>query len=314
MNQPMDKPRVMVTGGNGFIGRAAVTALLDSGADVIGTYRGDQKPELTHEKLSWAQADLTTRAGIEAVLSNHQPTHLLALAWYMGPGNQQALENFRWIQHSIDLLFEFSKAGGQRVVFCGSCMEYDWSEEKKLNETDTPLRPDSEYGAAKSALFTAYGPLCRKLELSAAWARPFFLYGPEENRRRLVADVIVSLLEGREALCTEGLQKRDFLHSGDVGRAMSELLLSDIEGPLNIGSGTATAVAEVVKEIGRQIGRPELLRLGARESRPGDPPLVEADTTKLHSTLNWQPRFDLNEGLADTIAWWRKELEKEGLK
>lgn len=301
---------MLVTGAGGFIGRAAVAALTAAGCDVIGTYRGVHAPEFAADGLVWDRVDLTRRDEIEALCARHRPSHLLALAWYMGPGNQQALENFRWLQHSIDLLFAFAEAGGHRAVFCGSCMEYDWSRPVKLNETETPLRPGSEYGAAKAALFTAFGPLCGKLGLSGAWARPFFLYGPGENRRRLVADVIVSLLEGREALCTEGLQKRDFLHSADVGDAVAQLLLSEIEGPLNIGSGTAVAVAEVVHEIGRQIDRSELIRLGARETRPGDPPLVEADIARLRETLGWRPAFDLPSGIADTINWWRKELKK----
>ena len=304
------KPTVLVTGATGFIGRASCSALHQAGCTVIGTYRGATAPE-GMDYVTWVAADLTQKDSITALMQQQRPSHLLALAWYMGPGNQQALENFHWLQHSIDLLFEFAHAGGQRVTFCGSCMEYDWSQPIKLHESNTPLQPASEYGAAKAALFTAYIPLCHKLDLSASWARPFFLYGPGENPRRLASDVIISLLEGREALCTHGRQKRDFLHVADVADALVQLLLSDLEGPLNIGSGHAIALADLVGEVGRQIGASELIRLGARDARPDDPPLVEADVTRLRETLGWTPKFDLKAGLADTIRWWRNELKKD---
>ena len=304
------KPTVLVTGATGFIGRASCSALHQAGCTVIGTYRGATAPE-GMDYVTWVAADLTQKDSIATLMQQQRPSHLLALAWYMGPGNQQALENFHWLQHSIDLLFEFARAGGQRVTFCGSCMEYDWSQPIKLHESNTPLQPASEYGAAKAALFTAYTPLCHKLDLSASWARPFFLYGPGENPRRLASDVIISLLEGREALCTHGRQKRDFLHVADVADALVQLLLSDLEGPLNIGSGHAIALADLVGEVGRQIGASELIRLGARDARPDDPPLVEADVTRLRETLGWTPKFDLKAGLADTIRWWRNELKKD---
>ncbi|WP_157769963.1 NAD-dependent epimerase/dehydratase family protein [Ruegeria profundi] len=304
------KTTVMVTGAGGFIGRAAVQALARQGHRVIATYRSDPCPKI-YGDVHWVKLDVTNTSDVSAIIHLHRPSHLLALAWYMGPGNQQSPENFRWIQHSIDLLFAFSSAGGKRVTFCGSCMEYDWSGTDKLREDSTPISPATEYGAAKAALFTAFGPMCKALDLSGSWARPFFLYGPGENPRRLAADVIRSLLQGQEALCTHGQQKRDFLHVDDVATAMVALLLSDLQGPVNIGSGTAIPLADLIHEIGRQTKADDLIRLGAREARPGDPPLVEADITRLHDQLKWTPRFTLKTGIADTIAWWRREIVRE---
>ncbi|MEM8787558.1 MAG: NAD(P)-dependent oxidoreductase [Pseudomonadota bacterium] len=295
---------VLVTGGAGFIGRATLAALAARGQHAVGTYRGDAPPAL--DGVRWVKCDMSDRAAVAATMAEVKPSHLIALAWYMGPGNQQAVENFQWIGQSIDMLMDFAGQGGSRVIFCGSCMEYDWSREVKLSETETPLTPHTEYGAAKAALSQAFGSLCAKLGLSGAWARPFFLYGPGENPRRLAADVILSLLDGREALCTDGTQRRDFLHVGDVADAMVTLLDSDVTGPMNVGSGQAVPLKVLIEEIGRQTGRGDLIRLGAREGRPGDPPLVEADTAHLSGTLGWTPKFDLSTGIADTIDWWRR--------
>ena len=306
---PEARRRVLVTGATGFIGSACLDPLLKAGYQVTGTYRSNTPPAPV-PGVTWARADLTKPAEISALMDHHRPTHLLALAWHMGPGNQQAPDNFRWLQHSIDLLFAFAKAGGRRMVFCGSCAEYDWTGAAPLHETSTALRPATEYGAAKAALFMAYGSLAARLGLSGAWARPFFLYGPGEDPRRLAADVIISLLEGHEARCTHGRQQRDFLHVADAGRALAALLDSTLEGPVNIASGTAIPLGDLVHEAGRQIGASDLVRLGARAARPDDPPLVAADVSRLTKELGWRPRFNLETGLADTIDWWRNHLQK----
>lgn len=300
--------RVLVTGATGFLGRAVLRALREQGSAVIGTHRGRTAADAPAEVI-WAETDLTDPAAIATLFETHRPTHLLALAWYMGPGAQQAVENFTWLARSVDLLGAFAAHGGRRVAFCGSCMEYDWRLEEPFVEDVSSIAAQTEYGVAKASLYKAFFPYCAKLGLSGAWGRPYFLYGPGEAPHRLAADVIISLLEGREALCTHGRQKRDFLHVDDVADAMLRLLFSDYEGPLNIGSGRAIALAELIGEVGRQLGRPELIRLGARETRAGDPDLVEADTTRLRQTLGWTPRFDLETGIADTIAWWKRELE-----
>jgi nucleoside-diphosphate-sugar epimerase len=261
--------------------------------------------------VDWRKADLTNPGEIAALMEGVRPSHLLALAWPMGPDTRYSAENYRWLQHSLELLFAFAQAGGKRAVFGSSCAEYDWTGDEKLHETRSLLRPACDYGAAKSALFAAYGPMAARLGFSAAWARIFFLYGPRENRTRLAGDVIASLFEGREVPCSEGMQQRDFMHVGDAGRALAMLLDSDVTGPVNIGSGRAIPVAGLIREAARQIGRPELIRFGARPSRADDAPIVEADNTRLRSEVGFAPHFNLETGLADTIDWWRTELKRE---
>jgi nucleoside-diphosphate-sugar epimerase len=142
-------------------------------------------------------------------------------------------------------------------------------------------------------------------DLSAAWGRIFFQYGPDEHPERLVASVIRSLLQGREAPCSHGRQVRSFLHVADVGSAFAALLDGPVAGAVNIGSGTSMSIADLLHEIGRQIGRPELLRLGARAAPPTEPPVLVPDVARLRTEVGWQPRFSVPEGIADTIAWWR---------
>jgi nucleoside-diphosphate-sugar epimerase len=187
------------------------------------------------------------------------------------------------------------------VVAAGSCAEYQ-SQDGACVEDETPCRPSTLYGVCKNAVQEILRAYCRLTGLSSAWGRIFFLYGPAEHPDRLVASVIRALLAGRKARCTDGLQVRDFLHVQDVADAFVALLDSDVTGPVNIASGRAVEVRTVVRTIARQLGRPELVELGAVPSRPGEPAAIVADTRRLEREVGFRPTLGLEEGLARTIA------------
>jgi nucleoside-diphosphate-sugar epimerase len=137
-----------------------------------------------------------------------------------------------------------------------------------------------------------------------AWGRVFFLYGPHEAPGRLVSDVIQSLIERREAHCSDGTQQRDFMHVVDVGRAFAAVLDSDCTGPVNIASGVCVPVRSVVSTIGLLTQASDLIRFGAA-NRPNEPPRLAASIDILHDRLGFRPRYDLESGLANTVDWWR---------
>jgi nucleoside-diphosphate-sugar epimerase len=139
----------------------------------------------------------------------------------------------------------------------------------------------------------------------------FFLYGPNEHPDRLVSSVIRSLLQGQEARCSHGRQIRDYLHVQDVADAIVSVLDSSVEGPINIGSGTAVTLRDIIVTIGRTLGREDLIQLGAIPSRANDAPLVVADIERLTTEVKWQPSYSLEAGLAHTIDWWRRKLAQD---
>lgn len=209
---------------------------------------------------------------------------------------------------SLALLQAFAEQGGRRVVMAGSCAEYDW-EHGRCMEDVTPRTPATVYGTCKNALQDMLAVYARQYDLSSAWGRVFFLYGPHEYPSRLVALVIRSLLRGQPALCSSGEQVRDFLYVSDVASAFVALLDSKVQGPVNIASGEAMTIRNVVAETAMKLGCPELLRLGARAPSTQEPPILLADVRRLKEEVGWRPGFDLNRGLDATIAWWREQLK-----
>lgn len=283
--------RVLVTGATGFIGRHAVTALRERGHQVAA--------------VSSRDVDLLDPEGPRRLVEAHRPEVLLHLAWYAEPGAfWTSVENVRWVEASLRLVRSFAAADGRRMVLAGTCAEYEWWGDGNLREGVTPLRPATLYGAAKDGLRTIAEALCAEEGVGFAWGRIFFLYGPAEDARRLVASVARALTHGEEALTSHGRQLRDFLHVADVGAAFGALVDSEVTGPVNVASGEAREIGEVVRLIAKAAGREDLLRVGALPERPGDPPRIVADITRLRDEVGWQPSRSLDEGIAETVAWW----------
>jgi nucleoside-diphosphate-sugar epimerase len=307
---------VLVSGAGGFIGRWSVPRLIASGYEVhavVGRSAGREPPE----QLRGAEihrADLLDPDAVQTMMALVKPTHLLHFAWIATPGVYwTSPENHRWLAASQHLLQCFRDSGGVRAVMAGSSAEYDWSQVGVCDERSSPLADDGSatptpYAECKIAMQKALERFGSDHGISAAWGRIFFQFGPGEHEARLVASVIASLLSGREAPCTHGRQIRSFLHVADVGSAFAALLDSDAVGPVNVGSGDRISIAELLGQIALQIGRPELLRLGARAAPPSEPPLLVPKVQRLCHEVGWRPQFTLRDGIADTIAWWRRKL------
>jgi nucleoside-diphosphate-sugar epimerase len=212
----------------------------------------------------------------------------------------------------LDLAEAFAEAGGVRAVVAGTCAEYDWSEGVCSEET-TRLNPVSIYGASKMSLQLCLRGLWKSSGPDLCWGRIFFPYGPGEDDRKLVASVCRSLMSGAMAECSAGNQQRDFIHAGDVASALVSLLATDVEGPVNIGSGAAVSVRNLVGAVAERMGAPGRVRFGSVKRDDESAPLVVADISRLLAT-GWTPEFTLESGITDTVKWWlaNEELAHAG--
>jgi nucleoside-diphosphate-sugar epimerase len=310
---------VLLTGGGGFVGSRTIEPLLAAGYEVhtLSRTHNDQPGVIHHD------VDLLDDEATASTVAEVAAEHLLHLAWYTEHGRFWASpDNLVWVGASLRLLRAFTEAGGRRAVIAGTCAEYDWTtayerctELPRPGEDDaTPLRPSTLYGATKHATHVAARAYARDVGLSLAWGRIFLLYGPGEDQRRLVPVVARALLQGQEAPTSEGSQVRDVMHVDDVARGFVAVLDSTIEGPVNIASGEAVSIRDVLRLIADAAGRPELLRIGAVPQRAGEPERLVADVRRLQDDVGFRSSLALEDGIAEAVARWGAELGKEAAR
>jgi nucleoside-diphosphate-sugar epimerase len=297
--------RVLITGASGFIGRHCLQPLLDRGYEVHAVAR---QPSQFSSGVHWRSADLLEKGAAAAIARSVAATHLLHLAWCAAPADYLTNPaNRQWAAVTLELAKAFISAGGERFIGAGSCAEYASSLTPCAEDT-TRLHPMSLYGESKVTTYRQLAALAEITSLSFAWGRIFLPYGPYQAPARLIPAVITALLQQLPIPCPAGDQMRDFIHVQDVADAFVALLDSELTGACNFGSGWAVSVRDLVILIARLVAGENALHFDTLPRRGAEPAFIVADTRRVHTEVGWRPRLTLEDGLAQTIAWWRSNL------
>lgn len=299
--------RVLVTGASGFIGRACLAPLQQSGFEVHAVSTQERADA---NGIRWHRVDLL-ESGATELLETLRPSHLLHLAWCAKPGEFWASEdNFLWLTASQDLFRSFYATGGKRALGVGTCAEYQWVE-SDCDEQLTPPHPDTIYGRCKLAASLILEAAASAAGGSAAWARLFLPYGPGEPASRFLPSLVHGLLNNSPVPCSHGNQVRDLIFVDDAARGLVALLCCKATGTFNLGTGQAASLRQVADLVITRLGHRELVQFGARPAPTGDPQRVVANMTRTISATGWQPTVSLEQGIDHTIAHWRKQLHFE---
>ena len=247
--------------------------------------------------------DLFDEKAVSQLLDYLRPTDLIHLAWFTEPAEfWQSPLNLMWESRSLHLFASFISNGGGRIVGAGSCAEYEWGAEV-LEEGTTPEFPATPYGTAKLSLKRRTEALATEAGIGFSWARFFFLFGPHERKERFVSSIIDPLLRDDMAYCHSGSLIRDFLYVEDAGDAVAALAMSNVQGAVNVGSGIASRLGDVAKDIGMAMHAAHLVHIAPDDPAGTQPKAVVADVSRLTREVGWAPRYTQHDALKRTIAW-----------
>jgi nucleoside-diphosphate-sugar epimerase len=301
--------KILLTGATGFIGSHTLNILFQNGYEVHAVT--SKVNTSLNPNVIWHQVNLFDNNKVKDLLKNIMPSYLMHLAWYAEPGKYiNGKENLKWLQSSIEMLQSFINFGGKKVVFAGTCFEYDLKY-GYLQEAITPSIPNCLYGACKLSFESIAQMYCGMNNISFASGRIFYLFGEGENKNRIIPYVINSLLNDSIANCSHGNQIRDFLSVRDVALALVAILESETKGIVNIGSGNPIKLGDLLLTIGEKLQRVELINLGAVKTPMNEPSMIVAENKKLIEETSWKQTYSIEEELDITIEWWKEQRKSK---
>jgi GDP-4-dehydro-6-deoxy-D-mannose reductase len=315
--------RILVTGVTGFAGGALAEALLERGdVQVFGLSRGGAWPALWSHlagRVPLHKADLHDPQSIEYVMRHVQPARVFHLAGYAQVGRSFHEPDAAWAGNltvTRALYDGVARWGGKpRILFVGSGMIYgDTTSADEVQSEDTPLRPNSPYGASKAAADLASYQYTRHPGLDIVRARPFNHIGPGQAAGFAIADFarqIVAIERGQQppVLETGNLSpRRDLTDVRDMAAAYLLLMDKGRTGEAyNIASGPLHSIQSVLDRLLALSPAKVEVRQRATLVRSTELVGVKVDTTKLRQETGWSPRYALDETLRDTLAFWRRQ-------
>jgi dTDP-glucose 4,6-dehydratase len=211
----------------------------------------------------------------------------------------------------------------ERFIHISTSEVYGTAEYIPMDENH-PLNARSPYAAAKVGADRLVYSYCCTFNVPAVILRPFNNYGPGQHLEKLIPRFITSAIKSEPlTIHGSGQQKRDWIHTSDMARAIDAALhLENFESikhqVINIGSGTATSIMEIAKIVLQQFDLPTS-QLQFVSDRPGQVDIHLSSTEKAKALLNWNATIALEEGIHQTIEWYKnhpeiwQKMEKDAL-
>ena len=316
------QPRVLVTGGSGFLGSHLCERLLERGANVLcldnfftGT-RQNVEHLLDHKHFELIRHDVTFPYYVEV-------DEIYNLACPASPIHYQhdPVQTTKTSVHGAINMLGLAKRVKAKILQASTSEVYGDPNVHPQTEDYwghvNPIGPRSCYDEGKRCAETLFFDYHRQHKLRIKVARIFNTYGPRmhPNDGRVVSNFIVQSLLNRDiTVYGEGSQTRSFCYVDDLVDGLMRLMGTGdaVTGPINIGNPTEFTILELATMVIEMTGsRSKIVRRPLPEN---DPRQRRPDISKAQEHLGWQPKTQLQEGLARTIAYFEQLLTQEGIK
>jgi GDP-4-dehydro-6-deoxy-D-mannose reductase len=318
--------RALVTGVNGFVGGHLVDQLHEHGDVVVGLSLHTTWPpgrETLAQSVRLEPCDLAT-VGLEALtdlVGRKKPEAIYHLAAQSNPQASLADPQGTWSANLLGTLnlLEAVKAAKltplPRIVLVGTGVSYGNPAPEFLPVTEAcPVRPNNPYAASKAAVDLLGVQNFLTDGLPVLMARPFNHSGPGQADLYALSSFAKQVAEieaGRRARIEVGNLNvvRDFTDVRDIVRAYRLLVERGRAGEIyNIGSTRDVSLAAMLEVLRGLARTPIEVHVDPARLRPVDQPRLLADASKLKADTGWEPRYSIEQTLADMLNWWRERL------
>jgi CDP-glucose 4,6-dehydratase len=316
-----DRP-VFVTGATGLVGGWVVRRLLDAGADVVCLVRdwvpqSDLIQNRLIDRVKLVRGDVGHQSLLERALGEYEIDTVIHLAaqTIVGIANRNPISTFKSNIEGTWVLLEACRRSPmvKQIVVASSDKAYGDHEDLPYDE-NTPLQGRHPYDVSKSCSDLIAQSYATTYGLPVVVTRCGNFYGGGDlNWNRIVPGTVRSVLRGkRPVIRSDGNYIRDYFYVED-GAAAYVLLAEKLAAnpklageTFNFSNEIQVSVLEIVQQILQLMGsdlQPEILNQTSNEIRH-----QYLSAAKAQQVLGWQPLFNLNEGLQQTISWYRDFL------
>jgi len=312
--------QVLVTGGCGFIGSNFVRRLLqgDPSVSVVNfdslTYAGNLTNLADiegHPRYRFIKGDITDRAAVDAALVG--VAHVIHFA-AESHVDRSILDSGPFVRTNIvgtQILLDAARAAKvERFVHVSTDEVYGTLGATGLFTEETPLSPNSPYSASKAGSDLLVRAYHHTFGMDVVTTRCSNNYGPWQFPEKLIPLFISNLLADQSVpVYGDGMQIRDWIHVSDHCSGVEAAWRKGRSGEVyNFGGRCEKANIELTKLLLQLLGKPEtLIRYVA--DRPGHDRRYAIDCSKAEAELGWVPEMTFDEGIAQTIAWYRANGE-----
>ena len=313
----MQKQRVLVTGGAGFIGSELVRQLADRGAavrvvDNLVNGRRENLDGVLGDNVELNVADVRDAKSMAPLLREVDIVfHLACLG--VRHSIHSPLENHEVnASATLGLLNTARSNGVKRFVYVSSSEVYGTARTAPITE-DHPTLPMTVYGASKLAGEAYARAFWETYHYPTVVLRPFNAYGPrchhEGDSGEVIPKFMLRCLAGKPMMIFgDGTQTRDFTFVADTAAGILAAGLSDssVGETINLGSGKEIQIRDLANTVAQVVGRPHA-DITHVEPRPGDVLRLLADSSKAKTLFGFQPSVALHDGLARLRDWYQSQ-------
>ncbi len=318
----MDK--ILVTGADGFIGSHLVEELIKTGYDVkafvlynsFNTWGWiDTFPEELKDKIEIFTGDVRDPNAVrEAMKDCDAVFHLAALIAI--PYSYYAPDSYvdTNIKGTLNVLQAAREQGNKRVLVTSTSEVYGTAKYVPIDEKH-PFQGQSPYSATKIGADRLAESFYRSFELPVTIVRPFNTFGPRQSARAVIPTIIMQLISGKTEIKLGSLSPtRDFNYVKDTANGFIEIYKSDktVGEEINIATQQEISIGELAEKLIQKINPEAKIVCDEQRLRPEKSEVnrLLGCNKKIKELTSWIPKYDIDAGLAETIAFISDNLDR----